>query len=616
MASLPFVTHPTFGSFSISSWSRILWPPPLLFKNLRRTTTARRSSHDPALLSELDYYHIVNKAGRQAQFVVARRLAEGEPNARVLLIEAGPGNVDLVDSHMIMGWLNLHSTEHDWDYDSQPLKHANNRVIHLPRGKFLGGTSGLNATLMIRGTKADYDEWESLGNPGWSWNDVLPLFKKANFLCNDIDETLMRSTQLVTTFHPPAPISEAILDSYISKGFTIDQICSFKARAMVWDMQQGRFTRESERAGKHAQTLRLCRASLHFGPLRDSKHPGSPKYQAVAVQAERKIDVKRHAVELITLSREKRNSHLRRGIGPKEHLEEHGIDVKVDLKSVGQNLSDHPTVFQFYRLNSTLTYDHLVYPPDAIDSATKEWLDTKSGIMGRFPLGPFAFVRLDKLMEDKPEWKAAKEKNPDKDPMGQLLGQPHIEYYSTELYAGGRQHPHLPTKADVSDEKLLRNFNDALRTAVPWFRPPQFPRSACETQDRPQLSGKGLDVSVLAEGARYAHEIVIEGAGTREHIAGAWPSSRVYPNGDEEWKEYVRQQVWTSYHPSSTCKMGPDWDEEAVVDPRLRVRGVKGLRVADTSIMPKLNNGHPQAPAYMIGEKAAVLILEDNRVPE
>ena len=89
-----------------------------------------------------------------------------------------------------------------------------------------------------------------------------------------------------------------------------------------------------------------------------------------------------------------------------------------------------------------------------------------------------------------------------------------------------------------------------------------------------------LDVAVLAEGSRYIHEVVTEGTGTREHVAGAWPPTRVHPNGDEEWKEYVRQQAGTCYHPSSTCKMGPDGDEEAVVDPRLRVRGVKGLRVA------------------------------------
>jgi choline dehydrogenase-like flavoprotein len=89
-----------------------------------------------------------------------------------------------------------------------------------------------------------------------------------------------------------------------------------------------------------------------------------------------------------------------------------------------------------------------------------------------------------------------------------------------------------------------------------------------------------LDVAVLAEGCRYVNEVVTEGAGTREHIAGPWPPTRVHPNGDEQWKEYVRQQAGTCYHPASTCKMGPDEDEEAAVDPRLRVRGVRGLRVA------------------------------------
>ena len=89
-----------------------------------------------------------------------------------------------------------------------------------------------------------------------------------------------------------------------------------------------------------------------------------------------------------------------------------------------------------------------------------------------------------------------------------------------------------------------------------------------------------LDVALLAEGCRHIHNVVLNGAGTKDHVAGAWPKSRVHPNDTEEWRQYVRQQAGTCYHPSSTCKMGPDTDEEAVVDPRLRVRGVKGLRVA------------------------------------
>ncbi|KAF9509379.1 GMC oxidoreductase [Hydnum rufescens UP504] len=519
---------------------------------------------------------------------------------------------------MAMGWQNLHFTFQ---------KHANNRVIHLPRGKFLGGCSGLNGTLMIRGCKADYDEWEDLGNPGWSWNDVLPLFKKSERF---LPSTTGTDGPLLTTVHPPAPISEAILDSYIDQGF------SYRPDMFVQGEGEGvghvtRTVHEGIRTSGADFVNHNPPANLHvllettvlrivLETLPDSEPADSSKYRAVAVEAESKIKPDGDVVKLITLRAKKEivisagafNSPyilMHSGIGPKDHLEELGIDVKVDLKSVGQNLSDHLIVFQFYLLKSTMTYDHLIYPPGAIDSTVKQWLETKSGIMGRFPFGPFA--RLDKLMKEKPEWKAAKEKNPEKDPMGQLPGQPHIEYFSTELYGGGPQHPHFPNERSRDCFATITMLCGAqsrgsvrLNSSDPHVKP----------KIDPNYLANQLDVAVLAEGCRYVHQVVTEGTGTRDHIAGAWPPSRVHPDGDEEWKEYVRQQAGTCYHPAGTCKMGPAEDKQAVVDPRLRVRGVKSLRVADASIMPKLNNGHTQAPAYMIGEKAAQLILEDNRI--
>jgi choline dehydrogenase-like flavoprotein len=120
-----------------------------------------------------------------------------------------------------------------------------------------------------------------------------------------------------------------------------------------------------------------------------------------------------------------------------------------------------------------------------------------------------------------------------------------------------------------------------------------------------------LDVAILAEGCRLGHEVLMKGCGTKDIIIGLWPKTTAYPNNTADWKEHVRASSGTCYHPGGTCKMAPDNDPMGVVDSRLRVRNVEGLRVADVSILPLLNNGHTQAPAYAIGEKVAHMILQD-----
>ncbi|KAF8317355.1 hypothetical protein DL93DRAFT_2076961 [Clavulina sp. PMI_390] len=234
----------------------------------------------------------------------------------------------------------------------------------------------------------------------------------------------------------------------------------------------------------------------------------------------------------------------------------------------------------------------------------------QTGIMGRFPFGTFVFKRLDEQLKETPEYKEAIAKNPNVDPTGQRPDQPHVEYFSTELYGGGPQHIHLPTKPEHSVfANLTMLFGSQSKGTVRL-------RSA-DPFDKPVIDHKYLehpmDLAILAQGCKWAHEVVMQGKGTKQHITGAWPTGRKFPETDEEWKQYVREQVGTTYHPGKTVKMGPDSDPEACVDPRLRVRGVKNLRVADVSILPKLNNGHTQAPAYMVGEKVAIMLLEDNR---
>ncbi|KAF8313587.1 alcohol oxidase [Clavulina sp. PMI_390] len=544
-------------------------------------------------------------------------------------------NLDIDDSRMPMGWANLYYSEHEWKYETEPQEHAANRIIHLPRGKFLGGSSGMNGTLMVRGTKHDYDQWAEMGNEGWAWNDVLPLFKKSEKFTptEGFDASTDYHGQdgpLRTSVHPFAPISSAFLESFIDKGSVYKE-----------DMfSEG----ESEGAGHAVRTVyggvrtsgadfvnlnppsnlsvlyntmvaRVLMDPIPTGGPADTgtaaKGPSvtHPTYIATGVEAhiagpgksdaERTLKVIKARKEII-LSAGSYNSPMilmHSGVGPRQHIEDVGIEggCKLDLPYVGSNLEDHLVVFNVYELNKNMTNDHLFYPPGALDASLREWHEKKTGVMGKFAFGPFAFLRIDERLRDKPEWKEALAKKGGVDPTGQLPAQPHIEYISSELYIGPPQT--APTKPDDQRHRSLALCRP--------FAPPII--------DHAYLSNP-LDLAVLAEGTKLVHEIVMEGKGTKDHVRGPWPADGLaFPNTDEGWKQYVREHMSTAFHPACTVKMGPESDPTACVDPRLRVRGVKNLRVADISILPKLNNGHTQAPAYMVGEKAAILILEDNK---
>lgn len=294
------------------------------------------------------------------------------------------------------------------------------------------------------------------------------------------------------------------------------------------------------------------------------------------------------------------------GIGPKSHLDQVGIQTKVDLPGVGGNLSDHLITFNFFSVKDPkMTNDHLLYPPGAIDVALKEWMEQKSGVMSRFPFGAFAFKRMDALMKDKPEWKNAKTHG-NLDPIGQRPDQAHIEYFTTECYGGGPQHVDKPGEHDSAFAMITMLLGPQSRGTVRL--------QSSNPDDKPIIDhnylATELDLAMLAEGTRLGHEIIMEGP-TAKHIDAAWPKLRVHPKTDTEWKEYTKQQAGTCYHPAGTCKMAPSSDPEGVVDHRLRVRNVANLRVADVSILPVLNNGHTQAPAYAIGEKVADMVLQD-----
>ncbi|KAH8806153.1 GMC oxidoreductase [Xylogone sp. PMI_703] len=557
---------------------------------------------------------------------VAARLAE-DSSVTVLLIEAGPDNIDLENTHMVGGWSQNFDTEHDWNLVSEPNAAAGNRVIKLSRGKFLGGSSAVNGTLMVRGSRQDYDDWEARGNLGWGADKMWHYFNKSETFHTEDgfkeDHSCHgKSGPIHTSIHPYAPISNRVYESFMEKGFPFDDDmfargtrahgCGHCTRS-VWKgmrMNGGEYIRSS------------------FGDLRIVRHNNLSvafNHQVTRVILDKNSQVK--GVEVIKNgTKEPRVIKCRRevvlsmgsygspqvlllsGIGPKEELYEVGIQPVADLPGVGRNLEDHLTVFMFYEVPQGLTTDHLLHGDGVFERSREEWRTKQAGTLCRSHFGAFAFTRLDERLKKHEIWREARTEN-GRDPLGLTPTQAQVEYFTTERYAAPKHYNNPPPTGRSAFGLIVENFSAKSRGYIKL--------RSNDPLDKPIIQHNylqdPLDVLVLAEACKFGAEVIQQGKGTKDLIIGSWPPEDGHHLFTElsQWEDFVRKNATTCFHPSSTCKMGPRSDPGAVVDARLRVYGVKGLRVADCSIMPKLNNGHPQAVAYAIAEKCADMIKED-----
>ncbi|KAG0127752.1 hypothetical protein HOY82DRAFT_586762 [Tuber indicum] len=563
-------------------------------------------------------YDYIICGGGTAGSVVAARLAESR-DISVLLIEAGQHNSLLENSHMNR-CSKLFDTDTDWNIVTEPNLGLGGRQVKATRGKFLGGSSGCNGTLSIRGTKQDYDDWEL---PGWSGDDVWRCIEKAeNYHPSDwmkhSPEVHGTSGPLDTEPYPLAPISNMVMDSFVSKGILLDPDmfstgdnphgCGHIVRTTYQGL---RVTAANYLLGT-GDNLTLKTETLVDSVVFDRNIGGEVQATGVKVI---ESDGKMHK---LTARREIIISGgaycspailLRSGVGPKAELEKLGVEVVVDSPGVGKNLMDHLIVLIFYEVNKPgLTLDNQLYPPGALETSYKLWKEHKKGPLSSFPFGACAYTRLDERLSDSALWKSAP-RLPGRDPMGLTSKQPNIELFTTECY-GGPKHsfadfPHdgrscfsiIPELFGPRSRGSVR-----LRSRDPRVNP---------VVEHNYLSDE-LDLEVLAEACRLSNEIVMDGSGTRDAISGSWPDSATHHKlrTRDDWKPFVKKNATSCYHPGGTCKMGKATDPLAVLDERLRVRGVKGLRVADTSVMPTLNQGHTQMAAYAIGERCAEIVKQ------
>ena len=526
--------------------------------------------------------YIIVGAG-SAGCVLANRLTANGRH-RVLLLEAG-GPDRNIWIHIPLGYGKLFSNPKvNWLYTTEPEPELNNRRVIQPRGKVMGGSSSINGLLYIRGQHEDYDHWRQLGNAGWSFNDVLPYFRRAEDQERGADDLHGVGGHLkVSDVCEPHPLCEAFIEAAQKSGFPRND--DFNGAT-----QEG--------AGYFQLTARNGRRwSTAVGYLKEAKRRGNLTVVANALAARilfsgrRAIGVEyrqggathtAHANAEVIVSGGAFNSPQLlqlSGLGPAKILRELGIDVIADMPGVGADLQDHLQIRMLYRCTEPITMNDVINNWRHRYAAGLRYLLSRKGLLtiGAGYAGAFLRTRPDLASPDV---------------------QFHFLIFSSDA-AGATLHPFPGFMASVCQLRPdSRGFVRIVSRdpAVPPAIQPRYlsARSDCDcVVDGMKLLRRVMDQPVMR---RYIAE---------EHAPGEQCVS------DADLLAFARQTGTTVYHPTSTCRMGSD--PNAVVDERLRVRGFEGLRVIDASIMPTVVSGNTNAAAVMIGEKGADMVLEDAR---
>ncbi|KAL1648116.1 hypothetical protein SLS58_002443 [Diplodia intermedia] len=531
-------------------------------------------------------YDYVVCGGGTSGCVIAGRLAE-DLHVSVCVIEAGPDNADLENVHMVGGWSQNLDGPTDWNITSEPAPGINGRQIKNSRGRFLGGCSGLNGTVCVRGNKQDYDDW---GLDGWTGEDMWKCMARAETFhpkANFEADLSVHGTDgpLHTEPHDLAPISKLLLESFHDQGvpYTPDLFSTGVSPQgsgnTVRTVHQGVRTTGADfiTKGYRRGNITIKTDSVVDKVILE-RVDGRLTATGVGIVTKDGTETTVQARKEIVLSSGAYCSPailMRSGIGPQSELSKHGIHTQVDLQGVGKNLMDHAITFVFYETNKPeLTNDHLAYYDGALASSYQLYKDTKTGFLSAFPFGAFGYGRLDDRLKDLPEWQQAsppadphvtKPHGPaeNRDAMGLLpSAQPNVEWFSTECYGGPKQYADFPGDGQGAFAMISMLLSPRSRGSVTLA---STDPTANPVVDHNYLADP-LDVLVMAEACRWGNEIVTKGAGTKDYIKGPWPPS-------EKHQEYTTREEWADYARNN----------------------------ATTS----------QMPAYGIGEKAAELIKED-----
>lgn len=531
----------------------------------------------------MEFDFVIVGAG-SAGCVLANRLS-ADPSVSVALIEAG-GRDASPWIHVPVGYFKtIKDPALNWMYRTEADKGLNGRSLNWPRGKTLGGSSSINGLLYVRGQPQDYDRWRQMGNLGWGWDDLLPLFKRSEAWEGAADPVRGGDGELsVSRSRQSWQVVDAWVEAARSAGFTFNPDYNGKSQEGVGYFQLT--ARNGLRCSSAKAFLKPVRSRPNltvFTEMQVDRIELADR-RAVAVRGRRLGTPLRIAARSeIILSAGAIGSPqilMLSGIGEPEHLAALGIALKHQLPGVGQNLQDHLQARPVYRCAAP-----------TINTRTR-------GLFNQARIGlEYMLNRSGPLTLAASLGTGFLKTRPD-------LETPDIQFHIQPFSANN------PT-TDTDDF-------DAFTASVLQLRPEstgEIRLRSARIEDhpliRPNYLATPLDQQTIVEGIRMARRICrhapVAALITEEHAPG-----KTIPDEDfEGLLNWARDTATTIYHPTGTCKMGQD--SMAVVDERLRVRGIDGLRVADASIMPVIVSGNTNAPAIMIGEKASDMIREDMR---